>query len=404
MSSRRAPDPTPSADADIDANADVAGDAAGTAGAGAAGADAAGAGADGGDPGATGTGTGSGSPPAPGGDDQEESPTAELRRAVDLAETIGLARARYDRQAILEKADIEGMDTTRWWRAMGIVEVPDGVRAFNSDDLAMVRALKMILSENAAAEEHVFRLARLLGGSFSRITEAQTEVIEDVLSAELPEGSLDTPAGRAAALRSGEAQALIEVFEHSLTYVWRRHMFAALGRWVGAEADQTTGTVGFIDISGFSQMSKREDPEVLVEVIERFESAAIDVVSGVGGRVVKFIGDEAFFVVDDVPTAVEVALEVADRMAEGDPPVALHSGMATGPVVTIAGDVFGTTVNLAKRLTSAARKGKVVLPKGDAEVLADRDDLVVRRVPRVFEFKGVGRTAAVSVARRPVED
>jgi adenylate cyclase len=384
VSSRRAHDPTASSEADTEvateADADTGADAA-------AGADAADA-----------------NLPAPVGDEQDESPTAELQRAVDLAETIGLARARYDREAILEKAGIEGMETTRWWRAMGIVEVPDGVRAFNSDDLAMVRALKLILSENAAAEDHVFRLARLLGGSFSRITEAQVEVIDDVLSAELPEGSLDTPAGRAEALRSSEAQALIEVFDHSLTYVWRRHMFAALGRWVGAEADQTTGTVGFIDISGFSQMSKRQDPEVLVEVIERFESAAIDVVSGVGGRVVKFIGDEAFFVVDDVPTAVDVALEVADRMAEGDPKVALHSGIASGPVVSIAGDVFGTTVNLAKRLTSAARKGKVVLPKGDAEVLADRDDLVIRRVPRVFEFKGVGRTAAVSVARRPADD
>ncbi len=176
------------------------------------------------------------------------------------------------------------------------------------------------------------------------------------------------------------------------------------GRWVGAEADQATRSVGFIDISGFSQMSKRHNDEVLAQVVERFESEAVDVVSANGGRVVKFIGDEAFYVVDDLPTAVDVALEVSDRMRSAQPPVALHTGIATGPTVTIAGDVFGNTVNLAKRLTDVARKGKVVVPKDDAPLLEERDDLVLRRVNRVFELKGVGRTAAVSVSRRPSEE
>ncbi len=355
--------------------------------------------------------------------DVVDPPTAEVRRVAELADNIGLARARYDRETLLRKAGLEGVDTRQWWRAMGLVEVPDGVVAFGNDDLAMVRALRVVLgldgdgdgddsddgdddleAPGASASEHVFRLARLLGGSFSRIAEAQTEVLEDMLVQMGSVGSLDSPAERAAALNSSDSEVLLELFEQAMTYVWRRHMFASLGRWIGADPDESTAAVGFIDISGFSQMSKRVDADVLAEVIERFESEAVDVVSHHGGRVVKFIGDEAFFVVDDVPAAVDVALEVARRMADAEPKVALHTGIAAGPMVSIAGDVFGHTVNLAKRLTDVARKGKVVLPKDDVAAREGRDDLVVRRVARVFELKGVGRTSAVSISRRKTED
>jgi adenylate cyclase len=283
---------------------------------------------------------------------------------------------------------------------MGIVEVADDTVAFGTDDLSMARSLRVVMTQEGGREEHIFRLARLLGGSFARITEAQASVLDDVLSNLVEEGGLETPAQRAAVLSSPEAHALLKVFEQSMGYVWRRHMFATLGRWVGADDDQQTMAVGFADISGFSAMSKRTDDAELALVIERFESEAVDVVSHNGGRVVKFIGDEAFFVVDGIETAVEVALELGERMLEGDEPVTLHCGLAAGPTVTIGGDVFGTTVNLAKRLTDIARRGKVVLPREQAAELAERDDLVLHRVPRVFELKGVGRTPIVSVTRR----
>lgn len=323
--------------------------------------------------------------------------------ADDLAEAVGLSKARYDRATLLHKSRLEGVDTSKWWRAMGLVEVPDDVVAFGREDLAMARALRLVMMQDDNGEEHVFRLARLLGGSFSRIAEAQTRVLDDMLS-NLGGEELDTPAERAAALTTPEAESLIELLDQSMTYVWRRHLFASLGRWIGADPDEDTRAVGFIDISGFSQLSKRTAPEVLAGVVERFESEAVDVVSHHGGRVVKFIGDEAFFVVDDIPAAVDVAFEVADRMAEAEPAVALHTGVATGPTVSIAGDVFGNTVNLAKRLTDVARKGRIVMPRTDADALEGRNDLVVRRVTRSFDLKGVGRTSAVSVTRRKVSD
>ena len=338
-------------------------------------------------------------------DESREAAYRELPEswADDLAESVGLSKARYDRATVLSKAKMQNVDTRKWWRAMGLVEVPDDVVAFGREDLAMVRALRLVMQQDDKGEEHLFRLARLLGGSFSRIAEAQTKVLDDMLTQVLDE-DLDTPAERAAALSSAEAESLLDLLDQSMTYVWRRHLFAALGRWIGADPDEDTRAVGFMDISGFSQLSKRLEPQVLADVVERFESEAIDVVAHHGGRVVKFIGDEAFFVVEDIPSAVDVALEVADRMAADEPSVALHTGIAMGATVTIAGDVFGNTVNLAKRLTDAARKGRIVLPRADAEALSEREDLMVRRVARSLDLKGVGRTAAVSVSRRKSAD
>lgn len=338
--------------------------------------------------------------------DPEESHTTEVRRAADLAELVGLSKARYTRDELRAKVDMGDTetDTATWWRAMGLVEVPAGTVAFNSDDLAMVRALKAVLADGDANEDHVLRLARLLGGSMSRIAEAQVSVIEDVLTNLELGVSMDTAGERSAALASDPAGALIDVFEQSMLYIWRRHLFASFGRWIGADPDHDSQAVGFVDISGYSHMSKRLDSRVLAEVIERFESEVVDVVSTHSGRVVKFIGDEAFFVTHDLPTAAHVALEMVERMQDGDPRVDVHGGIAYGPTVTIAGDVFGNTVNLAKRLTDVARKGKILMPKDDTELFEGLDDLAVRRMGRSFDFKGVGRTAAVSVSRRRAGD
>ncbi len=332
--------------------------------------------------------------------DPEESHTTEVRRAADLAELVGLSKARYTRDELLAKVDMGDTDTAMWWRAMGLVEVPEGTVAFNADDLAMVRALKAVLADGDASEDHVLRLARLLGGSLSRISEAQVSVIEDVLINLDGDLAMDSAGERAAAIASDPAAALIELFEQSMLYIWRRHLFASLGRWVGADPDHDSQAVGFIDISGFSHVSKRLESDVLAELIERFESEVIDLVSVHGGRVVKFIGDEAFFVVADLPTAAQVALEMVDRMRAGEPRVEVHGGIAYGPTVTIAGDVFGNTVNLAKRLTDVARKGRILMPRDDAELLEGHDEFVLKRMSRSFEFKGVGRTPTVSVTRR----
>ena len=56
---------------------------------------------------------------------------------------------------------------------------------------------------------------------------------------------------------------------------------------------------------------------MLAAVVDRFESIAYDTVVKLGGRVVKMIGDEVMFVVDDVRPAVEIALTLAEAYSRG---------------------------------------------------------------------------------------
>jgi adenylate cyclase len=59
--------------------------------------------------------------------------------------------------------------------------------------------------------------------------------------------------------------------------------------------------------------------------------------------------------------------------------------VAYGPILALMGDVFGTTVNLAARLTSIARPGSVVVDAGLAAELESSE---------VFEATAITRRAA----------
>ena len=63
----------------------------------------------------------------------------------------------------------------------------------------------------------------------------------------------------------------------------------------------------------------------------------------------------------------------------------MRVGIAHGPVVRRLGDVFGSTVNAAARLTSAARPGTVVVDQGVHEALGSYDaaELHWRKLRRV---------------------
>ena len=91
-------------------------------------------------------------------------------------------------------------------------------------------------------------------------------------------------------------------------------------------------------------------------------------------RVVKQIGDAVMFVSPDAPATVETCLALID-CAEGEedfPP--LRAGVAFGPAVNRWGDWFGSTVNVASRLTGRARPGAVLVTEPVREAARGRFD------------------------------
>lgn len=150
------------------------------------------------------------------------------------------------------------------------------------------------------------------------------------------------------------------------------------------DADRRPVTVLFADLTGFTALSERLDPEdvrafqndmfrMMAEEIQRFE-----------GFVEKFVGDAVMAVFgapvaheDDPERALRASLALLERMRtlsrQWEPcfgePVTLHIGINTGPVVagslgTSAGGAYavtGDTVNTAARLLAAAPPGTILV-------------------------------------------
>ena len=283
---------------------------------------------------------------------------------------------------------------------MGFPEVPEDVSAFTDVDVEMVRRLAALSGAGLVDDESIQRLARLLGVSFSRIAEAQMAVVEQLVVA-LPKAGPGTPnEGRAAAVIGALDGSVLDLLEESLVYVWRRHLLAALGRRLLADNAATELAVGFADLSGFTKLSQRVSVDRLAELVDAFENAAFDAVSARGGRAVKLIGDEVMFVADSLPAAVDIGLDIAERLRAIDDMPAIHCGVAYGPTVVVGGDVFGPAANLAARLTTIARAGTIVVPRSAVAQLADRHDVEIVRVRRTFDLKGIGDTRVAAVRKR----
>src|SRR4051812_23014248 len=92
-------------------------------------------------------------------------------------------------------------------------------------------------------------------------------------------------------------------------------------------------TVVFSDLSGFTAMSERLDPEDVQDVTEQVFGAARGIIESYGGRVDKLLGDAVMAVFgdpvaheDDAERAVRAALGVHRAVAELSPSVEARTG------------------------------------------------------------------------------
>jgi class 3 adenylate cyclase len=120
-------------------------------------------------------------------------------------------------------------------------------------------------------------------------------------------------------------------------------------------------TVTFADLVGSTEFARELPIGELGAAIGQFEAAASDRVAAQGGRLVKFIGDEAMFVFADPARACSVALELVEWVRDQPVLPALRVGVADGEVLVSGGDCYGPVVNLAARAVKLAQPGGVVV-------------------------------------------
>jgi adenylate cyclase len=150
--------------------------------------------------------------------------------------------------------------------------------------------------------------------------------------------------------------------------------------------------VGFADMVGFTLLSQHlSDPE-LAAVVQRFEELSHDIVTALGGRVVKMIGDEVMFVVESVADAARIGLDLADAYADDELLSDVRVGLAIGPVLLREGDYFGTTVNLAHRIVNIGNPGTVLISdEFQTALLAVAPDEYTTKPLRPRPLKDLGR-------------
>jgi adenylate cyclase len=269
------------------------------------------------------------------------------------------SRRRYTRQEVAELTGVDAETLAQFWRALGFPNVNDGDRTFTDLDLEAVRLFQGMQALGTTSTDTALQLARVIGSSMSRIAEAEL----------VPGGmvSTDTDTVLAAATFASVADVTVPAMARLLEFVWRRQVAAGIQRSMmlrrhgAGPGESPVLAIGFADMVGFTMLSQHLSDQELAAVVRRFEEIAHDIVTGLGGRVVKMIGDEVMFVVENVTDAARIGLDLADAYADDDLLSDVRVGLAMGPVLLHDGDYFGATVNLAHRIVNIGNPGTVLI-------------------------------------------
>ncbi len=124
-------------------------------------------------------------------------------------------------------------------------------------------------------------------------------------------------------------------------------------------SDVATRTVVFADLVGFTAATDIHGDETAVDLARRLASATIAALPN-RGLFVKAIGDATLCTFDEPIAAVGFVDRLLQIAAHEPDFPALCIGLDHGPVLAAHGDIFGSTVNIASRLSSAARPGQVL--------------------------------------------
>jgi class 3 adenylate cyclase len=128
-------------------------------------------------------------------------------------------------------------------------------------------------------------------------------------------------------------------------------------------AAEPTHTVVFADLCGSTGfMLDRSLTELRVMADELFFTAQA-VASASGMTVIKYLGDGVMLLGHDAPAALDATLDLLPKLAAVTG-LGASAGLATGRLVSHAGDLLGPAVNLASRLAELAAPGETLI---DAE-------------------------------------
>jgi adenylate cyclase len=296
--------------------------------------------------------------------------TAEELSAATAAGTLGglaLELKLRGRVVPLTFADAAGQaglapaEAAGVWSALGFPAPDGGTPDLTPDEVAALRLLADA-GHDLLGREATLGLVRVIGSSAAHLAQALVDAFR--VSFEMPRRTSGVGYSEIVTEYSDLVEEQLPAFLDAFGAVFMRHLVAvASSNWLFDPETTSAGrdlTVGFVDLAGYTALSRTLTARELARLVTGFETVLGDVLSRRGGQLVKLLGDGAMFVVPDPVAAGRVALELADRLdREPDVPAA-RVGLAAGRVVSLHGDYFGDVVNLASRLVALAEPSTVV--------------------------------------------
>ncbi|WP_308121812.1 adenylate/guanylate cyclase domain-containing protein [Actinotalea ferrariae] len=304
---------------------------------------------------------------------------------------------------VADRLDADVEDLRLFWHTLGLPTGPIDAVEYAESDVEVLASLLEARDRYELSPRATVSLVRSIGHTTDRLVLWQVEALVEHLTDRY---GLDDTSARIAVL--DRVTEIAPLLERQLLHAWRRQVVAIAGRFAqefgGAH---TTGdgdqlplarAVGFADIVSFTTRTAALGAHELAEFVQTFETRARDVVTAAGGRVVKTIGDAVLFVADDPGLGTEVALGLASAFGV-DSPTPVRVALVWGRVLSRFGDVFGSAVNLAARLTEQAEPGTVLLDEATATVVEQSVPGVVLTPQDEREVPGLGRLRPVRMSR-----
>ena len=259
-------------------------------------------------------------------------------------------------------------------------------------------------------DEAILAFTRVLGGTAITIAEAAVALF----FAELGPGTVREGPDELARARISEAattaftqvpdvlaRMVMDAFERAQRRAERARSWLAPFSAEEADAEGPTEVValGFVDLVGSTAWAQTMNLRDQNLALTRFESAAWSSAILAGGRVIKTIGDEVFFVAPTADAACRIGTEVCHAAAFDPLLPAARGAVGIGPAIPREGDYFGPLVNLLARLVKVGEPGEFIVTEAVAKELSS-DEWLVRPLEPA-ELRGIeGPQRTFHVERR----
>ncbi|CAB4711441.1 unannotated protein [freshwater metagenome] len=312
------------------------------------------------------------------------------------------AKRRYTMAELAAKSGTDLSTAQSLWRAVGFPDLPEELPGFTDDDVKAMKSFIETLTASGIGEidlDSSLTIARVLGSSLATAADAVSESVADRFRLARDAGVSDE---ELASVIAGQSQLpqLAEMVDHIFRLQLRAAFWRRLALVDTDHSGSIPGSIGFVDLVGFTALSEEIDEEELGGLVRRFNDMAYDTVASANGRVVKTIGDAVMFVAHTPEITADIATQITARSLSDPALPRARAGIAEGELVVRQGDYFGPVVNLASRLTDMARPGTVLAPTAMGEQLANGGRFDVHRLGR-RRVRDIGRIDICSIKSLP---